>query len=112
MNQCLKRYKLPLCDLITVYCGYIRPILDYGVPVFNGSLTVMNCCSLETIQKRACRIMLGDAYITYKIALEKCTLVTLKDRRKKIYLLILLVAWKVTHSAKSGYLSPKVPTTH
>ena len=82
--RCLKRYKLPLCDLITVYCGYIRPILDYGVPVFNGSLTVMNCCSLETIQKRACRIMLGDAYITYKIALEKCTLVTLKDRRKKI----------------------------
>ena len=84
MLRCLKRYKLPLCDLITVYCGYIRPILDYGVPVFNGSLTVMNCCSLETIQKRACRIMLGDAYITYKIALEKCTLVTLKDRRKKI----------------------------
>ena len=70
MLRCLKRYKLPLCDLITVYCGYIRPILDYGVPVFNGSLTVMNCCSLETIQKRACRIMLGDAYITYKIALE------------------------------------------
>ena len=84
MLRCLKRYKLPLCDLITVYCGYIRPILEYGVPVFNGSLTVVNCCSLETIQKRACRIMLGDAYITYKTALEKCTLVTLKDRRKKI----------------------------
>ena len=61
----------------TLLCGYIRPMLDYGVPVFNGSLTVVNCCSLETIQKRACRIMLGDAYITYKTALEKCTLVTL-----------------------------------
>ena len=64
MLRCLKRYKLPLCDMITVYSGYIRPILDYGVPVFNGSLTKVNSRLLESVQKRACKIMLDLDYTT------------------------------------------------
>ena len=40
--------------MITVYSGYIRLILDYGVPVFNGNLTKENSRLLESVQKRAC----------------------------------------------------------
>ena len=84
MLRCLKTYRLPLCDLITVYKGYIRPILDYGVPVYNGNLTQSQILCLERIQKRACRIMLGDHYTDYASALEMCTLQSLSERRKQL----------------------------
>ena len=86
MLRCLKTYKLPLCDLITVFKGYVRPILDYGVPIFNGNLTNGQILSLERIQKRACRIMLGDQYINYDNALELCSLQRLDQRRKQLCL--------------------------
>ena len=86
MLRCLRTYKLPLCDMITVYTGYIRPILEYGVPVFNAGLTINQCQLLEHIQKRACKIMLGNLYTTYEAALEMCSLQTLENRRKKLCL--------------------------
>ena len=33
MLRTLKRFNLPLCDLITIYTGYVRPILEYCAPV-------------------------------------------------------------------------------
>ena len=84
MLRILKTYRLPFCDLVTIYKGYIRPILDYGVPVFNGNLTQSHILSLERIQKRACRTILGDQYINYDQALEVCSLQTLSDRRKQL----------------------------
>ena len=70
--------------MISVYKGYIRSILDYGVPVFNGGLTGKHCKLLEHIQKRACKIILGDQYTTYEAALEIFSLQSLEDRRKKL----------------------------
>ena len=37
MLRSLKRFNIPVTDLVTVYSVYIRP--EYGCPVFNGSLT-------------------------------------------------------------------------
>ena len=86
MLRSLKKFNLPIRDLITVYCGYIRPVLEYGVPVFGGSLTQDQIYKLEQIQKRACRIMLGSVYETYDSALNMCNLQSLEHRRKKLCL--------------------------
>lgn len=82
----LKSFKLPIVDLITIFRGYIRPIVEYCAPVFNGALTKQHIYALESIQKRACRIILGSSYTSYNVALETCNLVTLEERRKQLCL--------------------------
>ena len=64
MLRLLKRHYLPHEDLITVYRSYIRPICEYGCPVWNGGLTTKLSNSLESIQKRALRIIFGNRYST------------------------------------------------
>ena len=86
MLRSLRRFNIPLIDLITVYSGYIRPVLEYGTPVFNGSLTKTQENQLEMIQKRAFKIMLGSTYTSYMAALETCNLTTLVERRRKLCL--------------------------
>ena len=48
----LKSFKLPIVDLITIFRGYIRPIVEYCAPVFNGALTKQHIYALESIQKK------------------------------------------------------------
>lgn len=86
MLRSLKRFHLPTADLVTVYSGYIRPVLEYGCPVFSGSLTKKLESQLEMIQKRACRIILGKNYTSYITALETCKLGTLAERRRQLSL--------------------------
>ena len=80
----LKRFNLPTLDLITVYVGYIRPILEYCVPVFNSSLTRKQINDIEKVQKRVCKIILGPSYTSYKEALYTCNILSLEERRKKL----------------------------
>ena len=84
MFRMVKQYKLPISDLIQIYVGYIRPVLEYCAPVFNGGLTVGQILGLERIQKRVCKIILGKNYINYEDALEKCQLEKLQKRREKL----------------------------
>ena len=69
MLRRLKSFNFPRNDLLTIYMGYIRPVLDYCVPVFNGNITQEQILNLERIQKRVLRIILGGDYITYVNAL-------------------------------------------
>ena len=84
MLKILKKFGLPLADLITVYVGYIRPLTEYAAPVWHAGLTEAQSDSLERIQKRCCKIMLGPSYTTYVEALNTCNLTTLKTRREKL----------------------------
>ena len=84
MLRSLKRFHILLTDLVTVYSRYIRPVLEYGTPVFNGALTKKQESQLETILKKACKIMLGTSYSTYAEALVMCNIGTLLERRKKL----------------------------
>ena len=86
MLRTLKRFNLPLCDLITIYTGYVRPILEYCAPVFHSSLTKKQTNDIERIQKRACKIILGFNYSTYENALVTCNITSLKERREKLCL--------------------------
>ncbi|KAI8494837.1 hypothetical protein Bbelb_274420 [Branchiostoma belcheri] len=77
----LKRFGMSVTDLTTVFTAYVRPSLEYATPVWHSSLTVKQTTSLERIQKRACRIILGHQYENYASALESLNLTTLSDRR-------------------------------
>ncbi|XP_071948970.1 uncharacterized protein [Antedon mediterranea] len=82
----LKKVNVVLDDLITVYTSYIRPILEYACQVWHGAITKKMANSIETIQKRACRIMLGATYISYDNALEVTGLPSLGARRDTLVL--------------------------
>ena len=84
MLRTLKRFNLPISDLVIVYTGYIRPILEYCAPLFHSNLTRKQTDNIERIQKRACRIILGLNYETYNHALQLCNLLTLEERRNKL----------------------------
>lgn len=48
-------------------CGtFIVPKLTYASPALSSSLTRTHMDRPERVQKRACRIMLGPSYISYK----------------------------------------------
>ena len=74
---CVFRPNLCILDLITVYRSYIRPICEYGCPVWHGGLTVKQSSSLESVQKRALRIILGNQFSSYDDALNICNLTSL-----------------------------------
>ncbi|KAI8490542.1 hypothetical protein Bbelb_318100 [Branchiostoma belcheri] len=42
------------------FCGYIRPTLEYASPCWSTALTQKQSDALERVQKRACRIILGQ----------------------------------------------------
>ena len=48
-------------NLLDIYRSYVRPILEYGAPVWNGALTKQHEESLEKIQKRPLQIISGSS---------------------------------------------------
>ena len=58
MLRMLKRFGFKKDELITVYKGYIRPLLEYADVVWNSSLTLKQTKTIEQVQRRACRIVL------------------------------------------------------
>ena len=82
MLRTLKRFGFNTSELITVYRGYIRPIIEYADVIWHSSLTLKQSQTLESIQRRACKIMLGFEYVSYVNALEICDLDLLSARRE------------------------------
>ncbi|CAH1259452.1 Hypp2286 [Branchiostoma lanceolatum] len=77
-------FRVPELDLVTIYTCYVRPICEYAVPVWNPGLTKNQSSRLETIQRRACRIILGKKYTHYSEALTQLGLPTLESRREQL----------------------------
>ena len=84
MFRSIKQHGLSLEDLKTVYIGYIRPVLEYCAPVFNSGITNSQVKSLERIQKRVLKMMLGKKYVSYENACYLLNLPTLEARRRKL----------------------------
>ena len=80
----LKRFGLPMEDLVSVFVSYVRPVVEYATPVWHGSLTDDQSKKLESIQKRACRIILGANYRSYTQAPDLTGLQPLYDRRLQL----------------------------
>ena len=77
----LKRFSISIQNLKIIYCSYIRPCLEYVCPVWHPGLTESQCSKIESIQKRAIKIILGTSYTTYDEDLARLELTTLESRR-------------------------------
>ena len=69
-------------DLITVFILYIRSLLEYCSVVWHSTLTAEMSNSIERVQKLCLKIILGEAYDGYDIALKTCGLQSLSSRRE------------------------------
>ena len=79
MLRALTGHSLPIEDLITVYKGYLRPLLEYAVPVWNDAITK------QQQNQRVLKLTLGAEYNDYATsALESVKLETLTDRRRSL----------------------------
>ena len=78
----LKRFGFKKDELITVYKGYIRPLLEYADVVWNSSLTLKQTKTIEQVQRRACRIVLDHNFLSYNKALRDCKIESLVTRRE------------------------------
>ena len=65
-------------DMVNIYCGGIRSVVEYGSPVFSD-LPAFLCCALERMQKRALSIILPG--VSYQEALCQSSLAPLEARR-------------------------------
>ncbi|XP_071957019.1 uncharacterized protein [Antedon mediterranea] len=77
----LKKFGFNPDELCSVYCGYIRPLLEYADVVWHPGLTKSLSNSIESVQRRACRTILGRDFSSYDKALKVCNISSLTDRR-------------------------------
>lgn len=82
MLRTLKKFGFNKNELSLVYKGYVRPLLEYGDVVWNSTITLKQVDALEKVQKRACRIIFGRQYTSYKDVIDECGIDTLSDRRQ------------------------------
>ena len=110
----LIKFNIPQKDLVTIYCLYIRSVLEFNCVVFHSTLTVEQSDTIERVQRTALRVIIGEYDIDYPQTLTDLNLVTLYERRT---LLCLNFAKKCTTSTKNKHLfplnsPPKHPTRH
>ncbi|XP_071944778.1 uncharacterized protein [Antedon mediterranea] len=84
MLSLLKQFRIPFEDLAQVYTTYVRPIFEYAIPVWHSSLTVAQTNAIESMQKRACKIILGKDYQDYNTSLNILNIKRLDERRENI----------------------------
>ena len=81
MIKRLKAHGASIDDLITVYTKQIRCVLEFGVPVWNSSITKDESLDIERVQKAFLHIALQDQYSDYNTALKTTSLDSLEKRR-------------------------------
>ena len=73
-------------DLKDIYVKQIRSLVEFGVPVWNSTLSQQCSREIERVQKASVRIILGNTSFSYKEALHVLDLETLEMRREKLCL--------------------------
>ena len=72
-------------DCLTIYKNVVRPCLEYVVPTYHPMLNVQMSDEIETVQKRACRIIFGYDKC-YDEIIEEKILPSLQERREALTL--------------------------
>jgi hypothetical protein len=72
--------------LIDIYYKQIRSVLEFASVVWTAGLTLEDISKIERVQKSVCSVIIGSEYNTYKEALDKLNMKTLKDKRKELAL--------------------------
>ena len=68
-------------DLLHLYKQFIRSKLEFCSVLFHSSLTVQQSASLERCQAVCLRVIFGEDFISYSLALEVTALESLSERR-------------------------------
>ena len=76
----LRRNGVQPSDLRTVYCSFVRPVLEYACPVQHTSLPRFLTDELEHIQRRELKIIVP--HLSYSECLKDLKLPTLEERRE------------------------------
>ncbi|KAI8482839.1 hypothetical protein Bbelb_393740 [Branchiostoma belcheri] len=71
-------------DLVSVYISYIRPVMEYGAPVWHSGLSNSLGNKIEKVQRRAVRIIMGASFTSYSTACAQLGLPTLYARRHEL----------------------------
>ena len=93
--RCLKRAGLSKDELLSIYISLVRSICEYACPVWSTCLTKGLSDILESIQKRALRIILPE--MNYEEACEALDLPLLSTRRSELCKKIFLNMTKPNH---------------
>ena len=99
-----RRFRFSHHTMCTLYIWYIRTTLEYAAQVWHSGLTQEQHDSLERIQKRCLRIILGTQYGNYRTALEALSMQSLHDRREQ---LTLRFARSLLRSREHRHLLPR-----
>ena len=81
-----KKFNFSTRSLLTLYQWFVRTGLEYAAPVWHAGLTQHQHQRIERIQKRCCRIIMGNQYESYGNALQQLRISSLFDRREMLTL--------------------------
>ena len=70
--------------LVDIYKLFCRSILEYGAPVWSGSLSNGNTQDIERVQKNAYKIIFGTSFTNYTECLDEQEEETLEVRRDRL----------------------------
>ncbi|KAI8514090.1 hypothetical protein Bbelb_084140 [Branchiostoma belcheri] len=86
MLRILKKHGLDTSDLIFIYIGFVRPVLEYACVIWHPGLTREQSQKIKRVQKRSVRVILGSEYDCYHTALDTTGLSRLDTRRDELCL--------------------------
>ena len=92
-------------ELFYVYQKEVRSIMEYAVPVWHSSLTRKQVSEIESVQKIAFKMILGQSYSGYTDACATLNTETLEKRRLDI---CLRFAKKNVQSGNSLFTKPNI----
>ena len=104
----LVRARIPVCDILCVYCSIIRSVLEYACPVWHPGLTKKLSKDIERVQKRCLKLMYPT--FTYTEALNQSGLDRLDHRRDMITETVFREIKDTKHPLH--YLLPPVKVSH
>ena len=82
MLRSLKRFGFSTVELRATYNSYVRPVLEYADVIWHSGINTNQSSSIESVQKRACKIILGTNYQSYESALQALNIDLLSTRRE------------------------------
>ena len=74
----LNKFSVPPSHSLRIYTSFVRPHLEYACPVWHPGISREESEKIESIQKRALRIIFKEGKVPYSLLLKKASLKTLE----------------------------------
>ena len=65
----LFEFEFPDCEMVNIYILFIRSFLEQSSVVWHNDITDKEISDIEIVQMVACKVILGQSYTDYPIAL-------------------------------------------